>query len=105
VPTSGTRQAQHHRIGSADWADGWNGLAPFDRSTQPILHHLLDQGFIDRDGETLLVGPSAEQRFGHRHFMDMTAVFTAAPQFTVLAGRQDSAATVLAEPVRFVSSG
>jgi hypothetical protein len=37
--------------------------------------------------------------------MDMTAVFTAAPQFTVLAGRQDSAATVLAEPVRFVSSG
>ena len=37
----------------------------------------------------LFVGPAAEQRLGHRHFMGMTAVFTAPSQFTVLAGRQD----------------
>ena len=32
----------------------------------------------------LFVGPEAEKRFGHRHFMGLTAVFTAPPEFTVL---------------------
>ena len=80
---------QEHRIGSRLWTEAWNGLAPFDRSAEPILRHLVDQGFIDQDGELLFIGPTAEQRFGHRHFMGMTAVFTAPPQFTVLAGRQE----------------
>lgn len=80
---------QEHRIGSRLWVEAWNGLAPFDRSAEPILRYLVEQGFIDQDGELLFVGPSAEQRFGHRHFAGMTAVFTAPPQFTVLAGRQE----------------
>jgi ATP-dependent Lhr-like helicase len=80
---------QEHRIGSRLWVDAWNGLPPFDRSAEPILRYLVEQGFIDQDGELLFIGPSAEQRFGYRHFMDMTAVFTAPPQFTVLCGRQE----------------
>jgi ATP-dependent Lhr-like helicase len=44
---------------------------------------------VDRDGELLFIGPTAEQKFGYRHFMGMTAVFTAPPQFTVLSGRQE----------------
>jgi ATP-dependent helicase Lhr and Lhr-like helicase len=80
---------QEHRIGSRLWVEAWNGLAPFDRSAEPILRYLVEQGFIDQDGELLFVGPSAEQRFGHRHFAGMTAVFTAPPQFTVLAGRDE----------------
>jgi ATP-dependent Lhr-like helicase len=80
---------QEHRIGSRRWIEEWNGLAPFDRSAEPILRYLVDQGFVDQDGELLFIGPAAEQRFGHRHFMGMTAVFTAPPQFTVLAGRQE----------------
>ena len=80
---------QEHRIGSRLWTGAWNGLAPFDRSAEPILRYLVEQGFIDQDGELLFVGPAAEQRFGYRHFMGMTAVFTAPPQFTVLAGRQE----------------
>ena len=80
---------QEHRIGSRLWIEAWNGLAPFDRSAEPILRYLVDQGFVDQDGELLFIGPAAEQRFGHRHFMGMTAVFTAPPQFTVLAGRQE----------------
>jgi len=80
---------QEHRIGRRTWIESWNGLAPFDRSAEPIVRHLLDEGFIDRDGELLFIGPTAEQRFGHRHFMGMTAVFTAPPQFTVLSGRQE----------------
>jgi len=80
---------QEHRIGSRLWIEAWNGLAPFDRSAEPILRYLVDQGFVDQDGELLFIGPAAEQRFGYRHFMGMTAVFTAPPQFTVLAGRQE----------------
>ena len=80
---------QEHRIGSRLWVEAWNGLVPFDRSAEPILRHLIKQGFIDQDGELLFIGPTAEQRFGYRHFMGMTAVFTAPPQFTVLAGRQE----------------
>ncbi len=68
---------QEHRIGSRLWVDAWNGLAPFDRSAAPILSYLVEQGFIDRDGELLFIGPEAELRFGRRHFMGMTAVFTA----------------------------
>ncbi len=37
----------------------------------------------------LFIGPEAERRFGHRHFMTMTAVFTGAPEFTVLVGREE----------------
>ena len=80
---------QEHRIGSRLWVQAWNELVPFDRSAEPILRHLVEQGFIDQDGELLFIGPTAEQRFGYRHFMGMTAVFTAPPQFTVLAGRQE----------------
>jgi ATP-dependent helicase Lhr and Lhr-like helicase len=80
---------QEQRIGSRLWVQAWNGLPPFDRSGEPILRYLIEQGFIDQDGELLFIGPSAEQRFGYRHFMGMTAVFTAPPQFTVLSGRQE----------------
>jgi ATP-dependent Lhr-like helicase len=80
---------QEHRIGSRLWVEAWNGLPPFDRSAEPILRYLVEQGFIDQDGELLFIGPSAEQRFGYRHFMGMTAVFTAPPQFAVLCGRQE----------------
>jgi ATP-dependent Lhr-like helicase len=80
---------QRHRIGLSTWSQEWNGLAPFDRSAHPIVAHLIAEGFVEQDGELLFIGPSAEQRFGRRHFMGMTAVFTAPPEFTVLAGRQE----------------
>jgi ATP-dependent Lhr-like helicase len=80
---------QENKIGRTLWHQEWNGLAPFDRSSEPILRYLVEEGFVERDGELLFIGPQAEQRFGRRHFMDMMAVFTAPPQFTVLAGRQE----------------
>ncbi len=81
---------QQHRVGDQVWPQWWHGLAPFTREGgEAILRHLLDQGFLERDGGMLFIGPEAELRFGRRHFMSMTAVFTAAPQFTVLAGRTE----------------
>ncbi|WP_033825871.1 MULTISPECIES: DEAD/DEAH box helicase [unclassified Kitasatospora] len=80
---------QEHKIAQGLWDEGWGGLPPFDRSAEPILRHLVDHGFLDQDGELLFIGPAAEEKFGRRHFMGITAVFTAPPEFTVLAGRQE----------------
>jgi ATP-dependent Lhr-like helicase len=80
---------QQHRVGEHLWPQWWNGLEPFTHSSDVIARHLIDQGYLERDGETLFIGPEAELRFGRRHFMGMTAVFTTAPEFTVLAGRTE----------------
>ncbi|MFE2912594.1 DEAD/DEAH box helicase [Kitasatospora indigofera] len=80
---------QEHKLGDQLWSQEWNGLAPFDRSAEPILRHLVGEGFLDDDGGLLFIGPEAEQRFGRRHFIELTASFTAPPQFTVLSGRTE----------------
>lgn len=80
---------QQHKLGDQLWPKQWNGLEPFDRSAAPILRHLLDEGFLDEDSGLLFVGPEAERRFGRRHFIELTASFTAPPQFTVLSGRTE----------------
>ncbi|MFI7446450.1 DEAD/DEAH box helicase [Nonomuraea sp. NPDC049714] len=80
---------QRHTIGDRVWPAEWNGLAPFDRSAEPILRHLVSQGYLEEDGGLLFIGPEAERRFGRRHFIELTSSFTAPPQFTVLAGRQE----------------
>lgn len=70
------------------WPEWWAGLAPFDQGA-PIAAHLVKEGFIDLDGGLMMIGPEAEKRFGHRHFMELTSVFTAPPQFTALNGRTE----------------
>ncbi|RXS69674.1 DEAD/DEAH box helicase [Streptomyces sioyaensis] len=84
---------QEHRVGDRLWQEWWGGLGPFGPSAEPIVRHLIDEGFLERDGGILFIGPEAERRFGYRHFIDLTAVFTAAPEFTVLAGRSEIGTT------------
>ncbi|MGB2567138.1 DEAD/DEAH box helicase [Micromonospora citrea] len=80
---------QRHRVGDRLWTEEWNGLSPFDRSGEVVVRHLVEHGYLDSDAGMLFIGPEAERRFGRRHFMDMLAVFTAPPQFTVLSGRTE----------------
>ncbi|HZF86959.1 DEAD/DEAH box helicase [Streptomyces sp.] len=80
---------QEHRVGDRLWQEWWNGLGPFGGPAEPIVRHLVEEGYLDQDGGMLFIGPEAERRFGHRHFMNLTAVFTAPPQFTVLQGRTE----------------
>lgn len=80
---------QEHRVGDQVWQQWWNGLGPFGGGAQPIVRHLVDEGYLDQDGGMFFIGPEAERRFGHRHFMNLTAVFTAPPEFTVLNGRTE----------------
>lgn len=80
---------QEHRVGDRLWPAWWNGLPPFGPSAEPIVRHLLQHGFLDSDGGMLFIGPQAEKTFGRRHFMELTAVFTGPPEFTVLLGRAE----------------
>ncbi|MGA5554620.1 DEAD/DEAH box helicase [Streptomyces lavendulocolor] len=80
---------QEHKLGDHLWSEQWNGLAPFDRSAAPVLRHLVEEGFLESDGGMLFIGQEAERRFGRRHFIELTASFTAPPQFTVLSGRTE----------------
>ncbi|WP_306316466.1 MULTISPECIES: DEAD/DEAH box helicase [unclassified Streptomyces] len=80
---------QQHTLGENTWYEEWNGLAPFDKSAAPIMKYLVGEGFLDSDEGLLFIGPEAEKNFGRRHFMDLTAAFTAPPQFTVYFGRKD----------------
>jgi ATP-dependent Lhr-like helicase len=84
---------QERQVGERLWQEWWGEFGPFGPQAEPIVRHLLDQGYLHRDDGMLFIGPEAEQRFGFRHFMDLTAVFTAAPEFTVLFGRNEIGTT------------
>jgi len=80
---------QEHRIGENLWQEWWGGIGPFGPGAAPVVRHLVEQGYLDRDGGLLFIGPEAERRYGHRHFMNLTAMFTAPPEFTVFNGRSE----------------
>ncbi|BFU45760.1 DEAD/DEAH box helicase [Krasilnikovia sp. MM14-A1004] len=80
---------QEHRVGDQLWRHWWNDLGPFGSSAEPIVRFLVQQGYLDSDGGMLFIGPQAEKAFGRRHFMELTAVFTGPPEFTVLHGRAE----------------
>ncbi|GDY33050.1 DEAD/DEAH box helicase [Gandjariella thermophila] len=80
---------QEHTIGLNTWRAWWGDLSLFDRSAPAIMRHLVDSGYLERDGDLAFVGPEAERRFGRRYFADLTTVFSAAPEFLVLAGREE----------------
>ncbi|MDQ2629112.1 MAG: ATP-dependent helicase, partial [Actinomycetota bacterium] len=78
---------QQHRVGAGEWSQWWGDLPVFDETAPQIVEYLISQGYFERDGPFLQIGPEAERRFGRRYFSDLTAVFTAPPEFLVLAGR------------------
>ncbi|KAA0110612.1 DEAD/DEAH box helicase [Mycolicibacterium sp. P1-5] len=78
---------QEHRIDHGAVAQWWGDLPVFDETAAEILEYLVAEGYFESDGPFLHIGPEAERRFGRRYFSDLTAVFTAPPEFLVLAGR------------------
>ncbi|WP_336820099.1 DEAD/DEAH box helicase [Gordonia sp. MMO-8] len=80
---------QTRRLPLVGWEKQWGGLDLFGDDGQEIMDFLLAEGFLDHDAGSAFIGPEAEKRFGRRHFMELLAVFTAAPEFTVFAGRTE----------------
>lgn len=78
---------QEHRISRSDWRHWWGDLPVFDETVDEVFEHLVADGYFETDGPFFHIGPEAERRFGRRYFSDLTAVFTAPPEFLVLAGR------------------
>lgn len=64
------------------------GLATPEEARE-IGQWLEDTGHLDEDSGLHFVGPAAERRYGSRNFMDLLAIFTAAPEVTVLHGRTE----------------
>lgn len=80
---------QTRRVPLTDWQSTWGTLPLFSDDAQQIMDFLLDGGFLEHDAGSAFIGAEAEKHFGRRHFMDLLAVFTAAPEFTVYAGRNE----------------
>lgn len=80
---------QEHRIGENLWQQAWGDIGLFGSGAAPVVQHLVEQGYLDQESGMLFIGPEAEHRYGHRHFMNLTAVFTAPPEFTVFNGRTE----------------
>lgn len=78
---------QERRVSRAEWRHWWGDLPVFDDSVDEIFEFLVAEGYFEADGPFVHIGPEAERRFGRRYFSDLTAVFTAPPEFLVLAGR------------------
>ncbi|HEY2764155.1 MAG TPA: DEAD/DEAH box helicase [Pseudonocardiaceae bacterium] len=80
---------QEHTVGLRTWLECWGGLSPMAADGAEVLAHLVETGYLETDGDLAFIGPEAERRFGRRHFSDLTGVFSAAPEFTVFAGRDE----------------
>lgn len=80
---------QEHRVGVNTWRQWWGELPLFDEHAAEIVEFLRAEGYVEVDGDFLFIGGEAERRFGRRYFSDLTAVFSAAPEFTVLHGREE----------------
>ena len=81
---------QEGRVGRATWPE-WLGGLPLATPDElkAITDDLVARGHLDTDAEMLFIGPEAERRYGHKHFLELLSAFTADPQFVVLHGRVD----------------
>ncbi len=78
-----------HGFALAGWRAHWGELPLMDDSSEEILAYLLSNEFLESDSGVAFIGPQAERHFGRRHFLELLATFTAAPQFTVVSGRRE----------------
>ena len=79
---------QERRYPLERWREWWPGLE-WMQQARPVLQHLLDAGFLQFDAGFAAVGEASEARYGGRNFLELTSVFTAAPEFVVLSGREE----------------
>lgn len=80
---------QEGRVGENLWRQWWADLPVFDDSAAQIARWLVETKHLEHDDGMLFIGPEAERRYGRRNFMQLLAVFTAAPEFVVLHGRRE----------------
>lgn len=68
-----------------------DGLRGFNRSdVDRVVAHLERLGMVDRVGPLLVMGTTAERKYGRRNFLELYSVFTSPQMFTVktVGGRE-----------------
>jgi ATP-dependent Lhr-like helicase len=84
---------QEGGIGRQSWQPWLLRLPPFasvsEDDREAIVWHLLETRVLHEDQGILGIGPTGEADYGYRHFSELLSVFTTAPLFTVLHGRQE----------------
>jgi ATP-dependent Lhr-like helicase len=64
-------------------------FAPHPTLAEKIVTYMLDHGVLSEDQGLLWLGRQGEERFGHRHFLELFSIFVSEPLFAVRAGRTD----------------
>src|SRR5664279_4159922 len=78
----------HGRVGRQTWTEGLGGLELGTvGEASRVTDWMLATGHVDSDSGMLFIGPQAERRYGHKHFLELLSVFTADPQFTIVNGQ------------------
>lgn len=73
-----------------EWLASVPGFAAMPRhERQAVVDHLVTTGMLRSEEGMLSMGPTGEDHFGRRHFLELTSVFTAPPEFTVMHGRTE----------------
>lgn len=81
---------QEGRVGDAVWQEWLDGLPLAEPGeADRIAQWLVETGQLDYDSGMLFVGSAADRRYGRRHFLELLSVFTAAPEITVMYGRDE----------------
>ncbi len=84
---------QEGAVGSNTWTEWLGDPMVFGSDVEllddAVAEHLTANAYLHNDGGMLSIGREAEARFGRRHFLELTSVFTSPPVFTVLAGRRE----------------
>lgn len=77
---------QEGQLSAKYWHEWFGDLEVMDDGSQ-VLDYLRSNGFLEEDSGLCFIGSEAEKHFGRRHFMELLATFTAAPEMSVVAGR------------------
>lgn len=84
---------QEGGIGRRTWVE-WIRNVPAFASMPPerieeVVKWMLEHGFLWEDQGILGMGPSGENAYGRKHFLELLSVFSSPPLFEVFHGRQD----------------
>ena len=101
------------RVGRSTWPGSFDAVrsqARLDPAIpETVLDHMLSRSLLVEDSSIVAIGPTGEQEYGRRNFMDVTSLFLTEPLLAVrwgqrdlgyvdpssLAAREDTRATIL----------
>jgi ATP-dependent Lhr-like helicase len=79
---------QEGRFGQSAIQDWWGDL-PLMADGPEVLSYLIAEGFLVEDSGLLSIGPTAEEKFGRRNFIELLSSFVAAVELRVVAGTKE----------------